>query len=59
VMAINGQRVETTRELIRDVSAVNPGGVARLRVRRGSQNLELSVMVGRRPPEAPRADPDQ
>jgi serine protease Do len=64
VTAINGERVDSTRELIRDVSAVNPGGLARLRVRRGNQSLELAVVVGRRPPEPPEAgeqpaEPDQ
>jgi serine protease Do len=61
VTAINGERVDTTRELIRDVSAVNPGSVARLRVHRGSQTIEIAVVVGRRPPEPPRTDvdPDQ
>ena len=59
VTAINGERVDSTRELIRDVSAVNPGGTARLRVRRGGQTMELSVVVGRRPPEPPQAEPEQ
>ena len=53
VVSINGERVENTRELIRDVSAVNPGGTARLRVRRGTQSIDLNVTVGRRPPEPP------
>ncbi len=60
VTALNGERVEGTRELIRGVSAVNPGAIARLRVRRGSQTLDVSVVVGRRPPEPPQAaEPDQ
>jgi serine protease Do len=59
VVSLNGERVDSTRELIRDVSAVNPGAVARLRVRRGNQTLELSITVGRRPPEPPQTDPDQ
>jgi serine protease Do len=59
VTSINGERVESTRELIRDVSAVNPGNSARLRVRRQNQTLELSVTVGRRPPEAPQAEPGE
>ena len=61
VTAINGERVESTRELIRDVSSVNPGTTARLRVRRGTQNLDVTVTVGRRPPEPPQAEggPDQ
>ena len=58
VTAINGERVESTRELIRDVSAVNPGGTARLHVRRGAQSLDVSVVVGRRPPEPPQAEPE-
>ena len=58
VTAINGERVDTTRELIRDVSAVNPGGTARLRVRRGAQSLDLAVVVGRRPPEPPQVEAD-
>jgi serine protease Do len=59
VMSINGERVESTRELIRDVSAVNPGGLARLRVRRGNQTLDLAIVVGRRPPETQQTEPDQ
>ena len=51
VTLFNGERVGGPGELIRDVSAVNPGGVARLRVKRQSQVLEIPVTVGRRPPE--------
>jgi serine protease Do len=51
VMSFNGDRVATSRELVRDVSAVNPGGVARLRVKRQAQILDITVTVGRRPPE--------
>ena len=59
VVGINGEPVQSTRELIRDVSSVNPGATAMLRVRRGSQNVDVSVVVGRRPPEPPQAEPDQ
>ena len=61
VTAINGERVESTRELIRDVSSVNPGTTARLRVRRGAQSIDVTVTVGRRPPEPPQTEgePDQ
>jgi serine protease Do len=59
VTSINGERVESTRELVRAVSAVNPGAIARLRVRRGNQTVEVAVVVGRRPPETPPVDPDQ
>jgi serine protease Do len=59
VTAINGERVDTTRELVRAVSAVNPGSVARVQIRRGAQNMELAVIVGRRPPQAEQPEPDQ
>jgi serine protease Do len=60
VTSINGERVETTHELVRDVSAVNPGTVAHLHVRRGKESVDLSVVVGKRPPEQAEAqDPDQ
>jgi S1-C subfamily serine protease len=51
VTSFNGDRISSSRELIRDVSAVNPGGVAHLRVKRQAQNLDVEVTVGRRPPE--------
>jgi serine protease Do len=51
VLAINGEHVDNSRELIRDVSAINPGGSAHLRLRRATQTLELTISVGRRPPE--------
>jgi serine protease Do len=56
VTTFNGERVATSRELIRDVSAVNPGGVARLRVKRQSSTLDIPVTVGRRPPEQAAGD---
>jgi serine protease Do len=60
VTSINGERVETTHELVRAVSAVDPGTVAHLRVHRGTGTLELAIVVGKRPPEpAEAADPDQ
>jgi serine protease Do len=59
VTAINGERVDSTRELIRDVSAVVPGNTARLRVRRGNQVMDVAIVVGKRPPEPPQTEPDQ
>ena len=60
VTSINGEPVATTHELVRAVSAVSPGSVARLQVHRGSDNIELAIVVGKRPPEQPEAsDPDQ
>jgi serine protease Do len=52
IVLFNGEHVATSRELIRDVSALNPGSVARLRVRRQQRMLDLSVAVGKRPPES-------
>ena len=46
VTSINGERVETTHELVRDVSAVIPGTVAHLHVRRGSDGRR-SLRCGR------------
>ncbi len=58
VVSFNGERVGNSRELIRDVSSVNPGGVARLRVKRAAQSLDIEVTVGKRPPEpAPSGEP--
>jgi serine protease Do len=51
VTAFNGEHVGSSKELIRDVSGINPGGVAHLRVKRQNQTLDMGVTVGRRPPE--------
>ena len=51
VQLFNGERVGSSKELIRDVSAVNPGGVARLRIKRQTHAVDIVVTVGRRPPE--------
>ena len=60
VTSINGDRVDGPRELIREVSAVNPGNMARLRVKRSNQTLDVSVVVARRPPEpAPAASEEE
>jgi len=61
VTTFNGERVGSSKELIRDVSGINPGGVAHLRLKRQNQNLDVAVTVGRRPPEpaAPADDSPQ
>jgi serine protease Do len=56
VTQFNGERIASSRELVREVSAVNPGGVAHLRVKRQSQLFDVSITVGRRPPEPADAD---
>ncbi len=53
VMAVNGDRVDSARGLIRAVAAAQPGSAVKLSVRRSGQNFELPVTVGRRAQEAP------
>ena len=49
VMAINGDRVDSARGLIRAVAATAPNNSVRLSIRRNGQSMELPVTVGRRP----------
>ena len=49
VTTVNGQRVDTSRDLIRSVAAMPPGSNVSLSVRRQGRTLEVSVTVGRRP----------
>lgn len=51
VVAVNGTRVETAQGLIKAVAATSPGNAVRLTVRRGGQNVDVPVTVGRRPAE--------
>ncbi|HYZ64777.1 MAG TPA: trypsin-like peptidase domain-containing protein [Acetobacteraceae bacterium] len=51
ILAVNGQRVESTQGLIRTIAAIPPGRSAQLQVRRGGQTIEVPVTVGRRPAE--------
>ena len=49
VLSVNGDRVDSTRSLIKAVAATPPGNNVRLAVRRGGQTLDVPVTVGRRP----------
>lgn len=49
VTTVNGQPVESARDLIRQIAQAAPGSQARLLVRRQGHELELSITVGRRP----------
>jgi serine protease Do len=51
VLAINGDRIESSRGLIRAVAVVTPGNSVRITVRRQGREIEIGVNVGRRPPE--------
>jgi len=49
VTQINGERVDTSRALVRTVAAVPPGQTIRLSVVRDGATRDLPVQVGRRP----------
>lgn len=49
VVAINGEHIDSSRNLIRAVAAVTPGRNLRLTVRRQGREMEVPVTVGRRP----------
>ena len=51
VMAVNGERVDTARNLIKAVAATPPGNNVRLTVRRQGRDFDVPVTVGRRPAE--------
>ena len=49
MVAVNGDRVETARGLIRAVAGVPPGGNVRVTVRRQGRDVDVPVVAGRRP----------
>jgi serine protease Do len=49
VVAINGERIESSRALVRTIAAVQPGQTVRLTLLRDGRTTELTVQVGRRP----------
>jgi serine protease Do len=49
VVALNGERVESSRTLVRGVAAVPPGQTVTLTVMRDGRAIELPIQVGRRP----------
>ncbi len=51
VLAINGDKIDSSRGLIRAVAAVTPGNTIRITLRRSGRELEIAVNVGRRPNE--------
>jgi serine protease Do len=50
VTGVNGERIESSRVLVRNVAAVPPGQTVRLNVLREGREREVAVQVGRRPP---------
>ncbi len=51
VYALNGDRVDSSRGLIRAVAAVTPGQLVHLSIVRQGREMEITVTVGRRPTE--------
>jgi serine protease Do len=51
VTAINGERVETSRALVRNIAAIAPGQTVRLSILRDGRPTEIPVQIGRRPPQ--------
>ncbi len=51
VTAVNGERVDSSRSLIKAVAATPPGNSVRLSLRRQGRDMDVPVTVGRRPPE--------
>ena len=49
IIRVNGQPVESARDAIKAITAVPPGGVAHLVLRRQSRETTLDVTLGRRP----------
>jgi serine protease Do len=51
VIAINGDKIDSSRGLIRAVAVVPPGNSVRVTIRRQGHEMEIPVNVGRRPAE--------
>ena len=59
VTALNGDRIETSRSLIRTVAGVAPGQSVRLSLVRDGRGQDVNVQVGRRPPGGGQTTPQQ
>jgi serine protease Do len=52
VLAINGERVDSSRIMVRAVAAVAPGQTVRVTLLRDGRPQEIAVQLGRRPATA-------
>jgi serine protease Do len=52
LLAVNGDKVDSSRALIRAVASVAPGASATITIRRSGQQMDIPVTVGRRPAES-------
>ncbi len=51
ILAVNGERIESSRGLIRSIAAMPPGSSVSLSIRRQGREMDVAVTVGRRPAE--------
>jgi serine protease Do len=51
ILAVNGERIESARSLIRTIAAVAPGSRVVLSISRQGREIDVPVTVGRRPNE--------
>ena len=48
ILEVNGQKTRSTREIIKIISAINPGKIANIRIMRDREIINVSVKVSRR-----------
>ena len=53
VLALNGDHIDSARNLIRTVAAMPPGHLVHLTVRRLGHEVDLPITIGLRPPQSP------
>ena len=51
VTAVNGDKIDSSRGLIRAVAVVPPGNSVRVTILRAGREMEITINVGRRPAE--------
>lgn len=51
IVTVNGDHIDSARALIRTVAAVAPGKTVQISIRRQGRAMDVSVMIGQRPPE--------
>ena len=49
ILAVNGMEMDTPRDVVRAIAALPPGSAVTLTVRRKGNDIELPVIIGRRP----------
>jgi len=53
LIGIEGKPVTDPRNMLNTVAGLQPGGTAKLRLRRGAEEIELPIVVGKRPKPQP------